>query len=286
MSIEKIKKKYNDILIDFDKVPKDTIYQRRASFNILWDFFQKLILDVGVELCGLYRESMKISHLNTRWNKAKLPLSYIENPPDNLNNLVNRVHKLRGGIQHSKENQEFAPNSNELDDIRKKCPEFLDWILDVGIKFYRSSKNFTLPDYFSRIISYYMGEIDIILSNYGTKKIPYVANYVYLPFVIDSSYKKIIDFKEKYEKKRFQIHNLEDIDQSDLESLVDLIEIVSKIKAWEDALLKENICPKCGEKIITTNTPFGGTPDDPEPDGIYHRVGCEKCDYYIDSDTI
>ena len=114
MDIEEIKRTYLLILEDFDKVPKDTKYQRRAAFNCLWDYFQELILDVGVHLCGLYRVSLTISHLKTRWNKVKISLSAVEDPNE-WDDLINKVDKLRQRTTHSDKEKRKDPIIEELE---------------------------------------------------------------------------------------------------------------------------------------------------------------------------
>ena len=73
---------------------------------------------------------------------------------------------------------------------------------------------------------------------------------------------------------------------SDLKIIIESIEKKERIDGEKWAMVGRNICPKCGSKIKQTQTNFGGNEDDPEPDGIYYRVGCEKCDFYLEEDTI
>lgn len=71
-----------------------------------------------------------------------------------------------------------------------------------------------------------------------------------------------------------------------LEKLIQIAKIISDFKGKEEILLRYSICPKCGGKVRETQRRFGGTEDDPMPDGVYLRVGCEKCDYELHSETI
>jgi uncharacterized protein with PIN domain len=83
------------------------------------------------------------------------------------------------------------------------------------------------------------------------------------------------------------IKNLEDTKRSDLESLIQLVKIVNNFKGREEVLLRFSVCPKCGGKIEETEHYVGGdTEDQPEPTGVYIRVGCQKCDYLIHDDII
>jgi ribosomal protein S27AE len=75
----------------------------------------------------------------------------------------------------------------------------------------------------------------------------------------------------------------EDLDRADLDNLINLVKIISKIRGREEILLRQSICPKCGGKIVETQKGFG------HPDtsfGMTYRVGCEKCDYTLHKETI
>ena len=63
------------ILGVFDTINIKTDYNRRVAVKPLYDYFQILILEVTVNLCGFDRNSLRNQHLKTRWDMAKHALS-------------------------------------------------------------------------------------------------------------------------------------------------------------------------------------------------------------------
>ncbi len=268
------------ILESYDKTPKESADERRASAKFLWDYFMKLLLVVGTNHVGYDIESLKIAHLKTRWNQINRPLSTIDQI-EKWNQLINKINCIREKIEHD---DFFSPDGQDLVDIRQQAPLFKEWILKAGVRYYRSSKGFNFIDYFKRITDFYLSQSEIILSNYGLET-PYVAKYVYAPIVKDDIYSEIPSLKKIIEKRIKEIHRITDLDHSDLEKLTKFIEVISKINAWEDALLKDSICPACGGHIKETQRYSGGGYEEP-PDTVHIRVGCTNCKYEIMTDTI
>ena len=61
----------NEMLGNFDSMDITIKYIRRMSVKPLWDYCQTVLLEYGVYLCGLDRNSLKNTHLATRWIKIK-----------------------------------------------------------------------------------------------------------------------------------------------------------------------------------------------------------------------
>lgn len=267
---------FDDLLQHFDNIAKNTKPSRRASVNYLWDAYMELLFVVGVKLCGFYAESLDSVHLARRWRQIKQSLSIVEDPK-NWNYLITKLDGIRQRVQH---NSNFDPNLDELNVVREKAPDFKKWIINTGKKFYKVSKKLDLVDDIKRKMSYYTSEAEIMLAHFGTEKIPYVARYAYEPYIKEDIYSSIPKLKKILEKREFKIRDISDVNQSDFETLVGLIEITSKLNAWEDALLKDNICPKCGGKISQTQDDSGGSYDEP-PTSVHYRIGCDSCDYEL-----
>ena len=64
-----------------------------------------------------------------------------------------------------------------------------------------------------------------------------------------------------------------------------MVELIVAELAREDLLLMENICPKCGGKVIEKNNYVGGgTENQPEPSGITYTVGYDSFDCKINNE--
>ena len=267
----------------FDNLGLKDIYERRVAYKPLYEYFQKLILEIGVRLCGLNQNSLRIAHLKTRWENIKYCLGYIEDPRV-WEDLINKVNNIRQKVEH---NDYYDPKQNELIEIRNKAPKFKEWIIRVAKEYYKKwkSKDFTFKEAFYHLSNRYIEEAEWILQEYG-KNPPYAATSDYALDLEEYSYPQLSELTVVLKKRLKKVAKLEDIERSDLEILIQIVKIISHFKGKEEILLRYSICPKCGGKIKETQRYLGGTYDDPEPDRIYYRVGCEKCDYVLHSEII
>lgn len=264
----------------FDTLKLNDVCERRTAYKPLYEFFQKLILEVGVELCELNRNSLKTFHLKSRWDTIKCCLSYIEDP-EIWDGVIYEISNIRQKVEH---NDYCDPKPTRLAEIRKKAPNFKEWILKVAEEYYKKSKNFTFKEAFYRLSKWYIDEANCIIQEYS-KNPPYVAKLDY-PVEFEDSYEQISELMKELQERLKSIAKLEDIEHLDLEKLIQIVKIISHFKGKEKILLKYRTCPKCGGKIKETREYFGGTPDYPEPDGIYIQISCEKCGYEVYSETI
>ena len=272
---------FSKLIESFDGLELSNIHERRMSCKPLYDYFQKLTLEVGVRLCGLDRNVLKTCHLKTRWEHIQNCLGYVEDPkPWDI--LVNETSNIRQKVEHD---DYYDPNQQRLKEIRKKAPEFKDWIIRVGRKYYKRSKHFTFKQAFRQQSDRYMIEADWILNQYG-EALPFVAKTDYSLELEEYPYQQLKELTKKVRERLNSIEELEDIKRSDLENLIQIVKTVSHLRGKEEVLLRYSICPKCGARIRETERYLGGTPDDPTPTAIYYRVGCEKCDYELNSETI
>jgi len=151
------------------------------------------------------------------------------------------------------------------------------------MNYHLQSKNYTFKDTFYKYSEHYITEAKIILSEFG-ENTPY-AVCDELEFLEDA-YQQL-PILMTYLKRRIQLSKLENIEVMDLENLIKIVKIVSNFKGNEETLMSNGICPKCGGEIKETQTYFGGgTEYQPEPDGIFIRIGCQKCDYEVYQDII
>ncbi len=137
---------FSDMLKTFDDVELENIYKRRMAVKPLYDYFQKLTLLVGAEICGLNKRSLSASHLKYRWESIRSCIVFegIE-ISDEWNTLIKKISEIRHKVEH---NDEFDPKPEKLVQVRGKAPEFKKWLLhvaDVYIKKHRdihSSRRF------------------------------------------------------------------------------------------------------------------------------------------------
>jgi hypothetical protein len=140
----------------FDRQELNDIYGRRTTYKPLYEYFQKLTLEVGVEYCNLNRSTLLNYQLNTRWAVIKDMLAYVENPKI-WDELISHMYKIRNGIEH---NDFYDPNPKQLTEIRTKASEFKEWIIRVASEYYKISINFTFKQSFYQISKRYLYEAE------------------------------------------------------------------------------------------------------------------------------
>ena len=270
-----------DILHTFDSFDLDKEYQRRTSVKSLWDYFRILVLEIGVHFCGLNRNSLKHYHLKTRWDIVKSCLEQIGDAT-RWDESVHALHNMRSSIEHT---DYKVPSKTALLQIRERIPEFKDWILKAGKQYYKESKGFSFIKKYSLLSRWYIGRADWMINQFG-EKTPYcLEGEIVLPSE-KHPYIKMKPLRDSLESRNREVVGINDLTQRDLDELVELVTIVERLDARESVLLQQNVCPKCGGKITSTHRGVGGSSDDPVPSAIIYRIGCEKCDYVIHSDTI
>jgi len=278
---EKASDKYLKILETFDKLTLENIHERRTACKPLYDYFQTLTLEVGVTLCGLDQNSLKTYHLKTRWENIKYCLSYVDDP-GKWEDVINEIHNIRSKVEHEDDSD---PKPERLKEIRKKAPEFKDWIVQVAQEYYRKSKGFTFKEAFYHLSHYYIIQAEYMLREFGEKP-PYVAEPEHHMELEEYPYQQLSQLVHTSKERLPQIAKLENIERPDLEKLVQLVKIISYFRGKEDVLLRYSVCPKCGGAIKETERYSGGTYEDSEPTSIHVRIGCEKCDYELHNETI
>lgn len=265
----------------FDKQEMGDIHGRRTAYKPLYEYFQRLVMEVGVSLCNLNRDSLKNYQINGRWNIIKDFLNYIEDA-NIWDELIRDLYKVRNGVEH---NDEYDPPLDTLNNIREKTPEFTSWIIRIGGEYFKSSKNFNFKDLFYRSVKINVMEGERLFSEYGES--PYIEKSEYPIYFDDTSYQQLKKLINILNERLEGFKLIDEVDRADLEKLIKLVKIIYTLKGREEILLENSICPKCGDKIEETQEYIGGgTESNPEPTGIFYRVGCQKCDFLIDEETI
>lgn len=251
--------------------------ERRTVIKPLYDYFQRLLRDVAVRKCGLDDNTIKNTHLKVRWINVKACLECIEDPTG-WDELINRLQNIRRSVEHD----DYAdPKKSNIEFIKEKIPEFTRWIINTSDKYHKKSLKFTFKESFYARLYHNLRKAESITYEYSMDD---SGNH---PIDLSDDYAQLKDIVQEYEDKIDKLKIKDDLDKYDLHILIKLNQILSKIEASEDILLELSICPKCGGKIETTQNNIGGnTENDPEPRGIFYRVGCQNCDYLIESEYI
>jgi len=268
---------YEEMQDLIDEIELKNRAERRTVIKPLYDYFQILLRDVAVIKCGLDENTIKNTHLNARWLNVKGCLECIEDPKV-WDELINRLRKIRDRVEH---NDYEDPKKSDIQLIKEKIPDFTRWILNASDKYYKKSLKFTFKEAFYSRLYHSLRKAEAITYEYS------VDNSGNHPIDISDDYIQLKDIVQKYEDKIDKLKIKNDLDKYDLHILIELNRILSRIEATKDTLLELNICPKCGGKIKTTQKYVGGnTEEDPEPKGIFYRIGCQNCDYLIESEYV
>jgi len=271
----------NDILGTFDSIDLDNEYHRRTAVKPLYDYFQILILEVAVRFCGQNRNSLKNCHLKARWNMTKSCLGLMEDPT-RWDELIYPLHNIRSSTEHT---DYKVPSKTALSQIRQRAPEFKTWILQVGKRYYEESEGFSFIQKYSVLSRWYIGQADWMIYLFGDKTPYCVEREIVLPRE-EHPYQRLKSLRDTLESRNREIDSIDDLNQDDLDNLVELVKVIERLDARESVLLQQNVCPKCGSNIVTSQRQVGGSPDDPTPYAVIYRIGCENCDYEVDSETI
>jgi hypothetical protein len=266
----------------YDDLQKEDFVSRRTASKPLYDYFQRLLLEIGVRLCDYKRERFSNFHLKTRWTEIKKAVSQIdEKATNNWDNIIFLINNIREKVEHD---DDYDPPIKDLEKVREKAPEFHKWVINAGKRYYQESESFSLLQSFRYRLFEYKNYAEWILEEYGEN--PHIASeYGYIDKFKDVTYKNLPDIIEQTEKRSKEIDNIKDITKDDFDLLIGLVEFIAEFRCRESNLISKAICPKCGGKITDTGQYVGGGSEEP-PSGVYRRVGCEKCDYILHEETI
>jgi len=263
-----------DLLLLYDKIISNNPYHIRCSVKPIYDYYKGLLLSIGETFCHIDRKTLIKYGLKVRWDFIKVKLQSVDSCEE-WDKIIYPLDENRHRVEH---NDNYIPDKKILDKIRRESSNYKKWLEKTGSEYFKISKNFTFKESFYQNLKIYVKECEMLVEKFG--KEPYIS------YLLEDVWEQIPVQLDQLHKRLEKLNKLKEITPSDLENLLILVKIISKFEAREDILLKHYICPKCGGEIVEDNIPFGSSPEDTEPNGIYYRVGCNKCDYYIDSDTI
>jgi len=270
---------YEEILENFDAIELDNITSKRMAQQVLYDYFQKLTLEIGISI-GLNKEMLQGGHLNSRWITLKRCLNSITQTQD-WDSLIEKMVKIRNATSHI---DYFIPQSSELKKIREEAPKFKEWIIKFAKEYYKKSKNFTFKEKFYLFSQNYISVAEMIFKDYG-EDYPLESKLDIFPEPISRiPYHELKKYVKYLNQRLKELAKLDEITRDDLEKLIAIVETTAFIKGREEISLQSSKCPRCGGEIKETEAPIGS--NDEYAQGIYYRVGCENCNYVIHEDTV
>lgn len=273
--IPNLMRKYLD---SYDDLPKEDSVTRRIASKPLYNYFQILLLEVGVRLCNCDRNRLSDFHLKTRWNEIKRVLSRDETETNRWDNIIHLINGIREKVEH---NDYYDPSIKDLEKVREKALEFTSWITTTAKSYYHKSGGFSLLQSFRYRLFEYKDKAKWKLEEYGEK--PQIATGYHDDFE-KVTYRNLPDIIEQTEERLRETKTIKDITKSDIELLIGLVEFIAEFRCREEIAISKAICPKCGGKITETSQYIGGGYEEP-PSEVYYRVGCEKCDYMLHDET-
>jgi len=272
------------LINDFDSLDLNNANIRRSGFQLLHDFFQKLMMHAGQKIG--YPENVFIElGVKTRWILISRNLKNVCNP-DGWNRLIDLVNRIRNAIQH---NESHVPEKQKIERIRHHIPSFASWLIENSNVFVRQSPRYNFKQVFCLIAKRALISANFIFYQFGEEP-PYFATldlHWQIPFT--DSIESYQDFKiavKQLENRLDELINSDEILSSDLELVNSISDTVAFLKARKHLLTVNGTCPKCGSSITETSESSGGTIDDPEPRAIHYRIGCQNCDYEIENQII
>lgn len=270
-------KRLEEVLVSFDDIAIKIPYNRRIAVVPIYDFFQILLQEVGVQFCSVPRELFADMLLNSRWRKLDPLLSMVSAPNDWAQTIA-ALNRIRNRTSHD---EYYDPPTQALEQIRKRALEFKEFILTTGKEYYRQSQGVTFSQRLIWLSNGYVMRAKSILKQYGDKTPLFTQRD--LTRGDTHSFQKLSSLIKSIESRVSTIKNMNDLTIEDLDNLLEIAKELEFLDAREWAYVEQNKCPICGNIIAETQQEFGGTREDPH-NRVLWRVGCDKCEYEIASD--
>lgn len=273
----KPEEKLEGCLSFFDSLNLEDNYTRRAAFKPLYDYFQVLLYEVACRYCSQDKNCLKNQGLEARWNMLNNVESLFEGDIERWKQIIHQIQNVRSRVEH---NDDFIPEKSVLVDLRKNAPDFTQWLIEAGQKYYAKSANLSFIEEFNRKLLWYLSQADAVMEQYG-EDIPFFAKISFQ----QEDYATLEALRETLGARKSGIHTLRDLKKEDLDNLSKLITRIERFDAQATTLLHFNVCAKCGGKISQTDTYVLGM-NSSVPIAVVCRIGCEKCDYEVNRETI
>ncbi len=227
-------------LDEFDRFDLNQAYTRRVAVKPLYDFFQKLVIEMGVKNCHLLKGTLNPMALSSRWNLLK---DYLKDT-DRWDEIINRLQNMRNDTNHK---DDYCPEKKNLQSIRQIVPEFRTWILLAATDYREQSEGLPFIDMYRRY------------------SLIYIRRSSHIPSLALE--------QELFSKRLSEIEGFHDLTGEDF---IQLINFVREVERYDQ---REFTCLRCGGRLeeyfesseCTTGSHFSGD--------LIRVIACDSCDY-------
>lgn len=270
----KNKHSIEDLLSHFDSTITENPFLLRCSVTPLYEFYNKILFQVGRDFCG-YTEELLIKYgLKTRWNFISVNLRIVEECKQ-WDKIINKLDFDRNEVSH---NDKYIPKIEDMKKIRDSSTDFMKFTIEIGKKYQEKSKNFTFKEHFYDNLFFNLQDGNALIKEFGNT--PFIA------FEHENLWNEFLTVIGQLYSPIMKANKLDELNKSQLDNLLYLSKLIGRFRGREDMTLHFNRCPKCGGNIRQTTHPIGYKSDDSdEPTGEKYRMGCDKCNYTLDEGT-
>jgi hypothetical protein len=268
------------LLSNYKKLSKKDMSERRMAVKPLYDFYQRLLLEVGVKYFHLPQDTLLNYGLQSRWSIVKKYLEVMKRKTNDWDKIVRDLQKIRRSNEH---NDFFDPDKKVLETAFERASQFIEYLLSAGEEYIRQSEGLTVIDQYRRITREYSMRTSMILRQYGSMTPESVKQDLHPR---DSKiYSNFVPMRDTIQGRIPELKSIRDLSGDDLNLLFTLVREVERIDARENAYIQFGVCPRCGGKIVETERYLGGNEDEP-PDAVHVRIGCNKCEFNVIDETM
>jgi uncharacterized protein with PIN domain len=256
---------------------------RRQAVWALHDYYMKVLRLAALEYFNIDIDKYAGSSESVirRWNVIYDCIKAVVSDESELiewNSLIKMLHGFENDARHYDDDIR-SPPLHRLDEINNKAVAFHNWLLEHGKKYFNYKKRNRISDsdlHLSGVARRLIGDIEYLESELGSD--PDITS------IIKNQYQEMVSKKNDLELIYQKGISGASLDQSESALVTNLVEIKERIDGEKWARVAKNKCPKCGGTIVSTYRYSGGAYDEP-PNYVHWKVGCNKCDFEVVSDS-
>ena len=254
---------------------------RRQAVWPLHDYYMKVLRLAVLKYFNIDSYAGSSESVIRRWNVIYDCIKAITSDESELiewNGLIRMLHGFENDARHHDDDTR-SPPLHRLDEINDNAIAFHNWLLEQGKKYstYKKRKNISNSDlHLSGVARRLIGHIEYLESELGDNPVIFS--------IIKEQYQEMVSKKRDLERIYQKGMSGIPLDRSESTLVTDLVEIKERVDGEKWTMVAQNKCPKCGGDIVSTHHYSGGAYDEP-PDYVHYRVGCNKCDFEVMSDS-
>lgn len=257
---------------------------RNFAYQLLYKWYFHWI-KIAAKFCELPKSAIEYHAINRTWGRVREILES-ENKTvkfDGWNNIFKNMAHYRDPIAHKLSGD--PPSEKEILKWRHSAENFPKFLTNPIRNYRKSLPTVKMANHLAELVEKYIWRADSLLREYGKEDIPFVLHD---PYAFDDSfdYSDLPDVIKRLKTKIRKIDNITKYSLNDISDIIKIVEFISIFRGREYTYIEKSVCPKCGGEIQETSSYYGGNEMDPEPTGLTYRVGCNKCDYTLNVETI